>query len=347
MNQYLKDVLEQPQSIGNALDSFLEADNISKLNEIALLKPNKILFIGMGSSHFCSIGASLYLNDNGFTSMVKSAGNFYYYERGLIDENTLVVLISQSGESAEIVNLVNKLPHSCKIVAVTNYPDSTLGKRGNYTFNLNVSAEESVTTRTYLSSLILVDLIALTLIKGYACRDMANDIYIAVNHLEEFLASYQDIILNMKSFFKDPPYLCLIGRGYSMSTVCAGSLFLREVVKYPAIDFDAGEFKHGPMEMVDNNFYGIIIAPSGQTYSLNEKLALSIADKGGRVMFISDRNLIKSHENILEIKVGCVNEFLSPIITIAPIQLLSYYLAEYKGIEAGKFRWGSKVMKEE
>lgn len=344
MNHYLKDVLGQPQSIRKALDSFIRPDNLEKIIEIASLNPSKIIFVGMGSSHYCSYGASLYLNNKGFTSMVKSAGNFYYYECGLVDEKTLIILISQSGESAEIVNLVKTLPSSCKIVAITNYPTSTLGQRGDYTFSLNVEDEESVTTRTYLSSVMLVDLIAMSVVAGQARQEMSDELYGAVNSLESFLASYRDIETKIKQFFDNPLYLSLIGRGFSMSTVCAGTLFLREVVKYPAMDFDAGEFRHGPMEMVDEDFNGIIIAPSGQTFALNEKLALDIADKGGKVMFVSDQRIQASHKNILEINIGYVNEFLSPLTTIAPVQLLSNYLAERKGIDVGKFRWGSKVM---
>ena len=160
MNAYLKDVLDQPKSIRNAFANFTCAENLKMMKEISDLKYDKILFTGMGSSHYACYCASIHLNQQGFTSIVTSTSQLLHYEMELINKNTLLFLVSQSGESAEIVNLLGKMPEACAMVAITNNPQSTLAKIADYTFILNLEDEESVTTRTYVSSLVLIDLIA-------------------------------------------------------------------------------------------------------------------------------------------------------------------------------------------
>ena len=155
----------------------------------------------------------------------------------------------------------------------------------------------------------------------------------------------------MADFCRDMKYICLIGRGDSLSSVRAGALFFREVVKFPALDFDSAEFRHGPMEMVQEDFYGIVFAPSGRTQRLSLQMAADIAAKGGKVILITDGgacgSAVLEQENVLPVMLGEIKEYASPILQILPVQLLANKLAEEKKIPAGVFRWGSKVMEVE
>lgn len=344
MNNFLKDVLDQPDSMRKALESILTKENTNKMEEISKLSFDKVLFTGMGSSHFCNYGADIHLVQNGFASFVQSASQMLHYERNLINESSLLILVSQSGESGEIVRLIENIPENIKVVAITNNPNSTLGKRGNYTFLLGVEDEESVSTRTYLSSIILVNLIAKAITGKIKDIDI-SEIKDSVDKLEQLLKSYIEISEKMKAFIGVPPYICVIGRGASLSSVRAGALFIREVAKFPSIDFDSGEFRHGPFEMVDENFSGIIFAPEGITCGLNCKLAEDIADKGGKVVLVTNRKIKSALKNILVIEIETVNEYLFPILEIVPIQLFANYVAESKNLEVGKFRWSSKICK--
>lgn len=250
---YLSDILDQPESLRKALPVYLGPEYLERMVDLARLKFDRIIFSGMGSSNFCSLGASILLNSGGYSSEVKSAGHLLHYDMEQAGKGTLLFLISQSGESIEITNILDRLPEGSVVAAITNNPSSTLAKRADLTFNLNVAAEESVTTRTYLASLLLVDIIAKT-ISGQRDEEFTAQVWDTLSYMEEYLKNYNYSIAQMKNFMALPPYLCLAGRGYSLSTVRAGALFFREVAKYPAIDFDSGEFKHGPVEMVDENF---------------------------------------------------------------------------------------------
>jgi glutamine---fructose-6-phosphate transaminase (isomerizing) len=342
MNSFLKDVLNQPDSLRESLDALISNGSIEKLKGIDGRKFEKIIFTGMGSSHFCNYGASILLNQMGFLSMVMSASEVLHYETNLINEKTLLVLVSQSGESGEIVKLIGKIPTTVTVVAITNNPNSTLGRRGDYTFLLNVAEEESVTTRTYLSSLMIADLLAKALV-GQLNEDFINDARNLIDNLEGFLSTHAETSAKIKEFISEPPYFCIIGRGYSLSSVRAGALFIREVAKYPSLDFDGGEFRHGPYEMINKNFYALIFATDGPTYEINVGLAVNIAKHNGKAILVTNRNTEIKDKNILVIEQKASSEFLAPIIEIAPLQLLANILAESKNLEVGKFLLSSKI----
>ena len=341
---YLDDILNQPRDLRKMLDGFRSQANLMELDTIAGLGYKKILFSGMGSSNYCCHGAVIMLNRYGFSASVLSSGELLHYEMGLSSPDTLMVLVSQSGESAEIVKLVEGLPKGQAIIAITNDVESTLGRRGNYTFALDVPEEESVTTRTYLSSVLMTGMLA-NAIAGLSKNEYFDQALAAIDSLEGFLTGHANFTDRICRFFGSPSFICLIGRGDSLSTVQAGALFLQEVVKYPAISFDSGEFRHGPFEMVQEGFAAVVVAPKGRTGDLNMRLAHDIAKKGGRVLLITNEKVSERVDNVfVSVFHGDMEEDFSPIVTIAPIQLLADGMAREKGIEAGKFRWGGKVM---
>jgi glucosamine--fructose-6-phosphate aminotransferase (isomerizing) len=342
MNNFLRDILDQPGSLGKAFQSYITAESIKKMKGIADSDFDNIVFAGMGSSHDACYGASIYLTQKGYKAAVFSAGQLLHYQFGVIHKRTLLVLVSQSGESGEIVHLISKIPSECKVVAITNDPESTLGRRGNYTFLLNVAPEESVSTRTYGSSLILLNLIAKA-IAGDFPQPAVHEIEAVLSDMGKMLLDYQTLQKQLQDFLQLPPYLVLLGRGYSYSSIFAGGLFIKEVAKYPSISLDSAEFRHGPLEMVDPSFHGIIFAPDGPTYDLNYKLAMDVVAKKGKVVFITNNPSVSELELLLPVRLGFHEEMVMPIVDIIPIQFIANHLAEIKGFEPGKFRWSSKI----
>jgi glucosamine--fructose-6-phosphate aminotransferase (isomerizing) len=342
MNNFLRDILDQPTSLGKAFQSYITAENIKKMEALAASDFDNIIFAGMGSSHDACYGASIYLNQLGYQAAVFSAGQLLHYQLGLIHKRTLLVLVSQSGESGEIVHLISQIPTEYKVIAITNNPESTLGKRGNCTLILNVAPEESVSTRTYGSSLILLNLIAKAIAKKLD-KSAIHEIESVLSDMGKMLQNYQALQKQLQDFLQSPPYLVLLGRGYSYSSIFAGGLFIKEVAKYPSISLDSAEFRHGPLEMVGSSFHGIIFAPDGPIYDLNYKLAMDIVAKKGKVVFITNNRSVSASDLFLPIQLESHAEMIMPIIDIIPIQFIANRLAETKGFEPGKFRWSSKI----
>ncbi|MBU3114745.1 SIS domain-containing protein [Clostridium lacusfryxellense] len=346
MNNFLKDVLDQPVSLRNSLQTLISSGSIKTMNKLDVCQFEKIIFSGMGSSHFCNCAASSLLNQNGYISTVISASQLLHYELDSININTLLVLVSQSGESGEIVKLIENIPDSITVIAITNNANSILGKRGNYKLILNVPDEEAVSTRTYLASLIISNLLSKALV-GQLSEHFIEEVSKSIDDLEDFLTSYKQTSSLINNFIKNPTYCCIIGRGYSLTSVHSGALFIRELAKYPSIDFESSEFRHGPLEMVNENFLALIFAPDGQTYKLNVGLALDIAKLHGKVILVTNRESEIINENILVISQKPCSEFLAPINEIAPLQLLANCLAVAKKLEVGTFLHCSKITKVE
>lgn len=346
MSTYLEDILSQPTELRQALEFYNQASFQETLDRIRTVQFREIIWSGMGSSHFCSYPAHVYLASQGICSQIISTGELLHYEQQCIHPDTLLCLISQSGESAEIVRLLEQLPDHIPVVAITNNPDSTLGKRGNFVFPLHVSNEKSVTTRTYLASVIITMMVAYS-VAGKNRKEMTAALEDAFGKMEKYLTDFQKCTEELVRFSGDISCISVMGRGPAMTTVRAGALFFREVARAAAIDFDSAEFRHGPMEMVDQDFFSIVLAPSGRTQHLGLSLADSIAEKGGRVILITDTSAQESlpvdQNHILRVTLPTVEELYAPFLQILPIQLLADALAKKRGISAGDFRWGSKI----
>lgn len=344
MGTYLEDILSQPQQLQTALAVYTGSDVRRSLETIHKMEFSELIFAGMGSSHFCALSANVYLAGHGIRSQVISAGELLHYEYGRIKTDTLLCLISQSGESAEIVRLLKKLPDDIQVIAITNNPESTLGKRGNVTLPLCVSDEKSVTTRTYLASVCLTLLIAFTM-TGEDMDEVFKELRKVYGEMGQYLEDFECNTKKLADFSLNSKEINVMGRGYAITAVRAGALFFREVARYGTTDFDSAEFRHGPMETVDDGFFGIVLAPFGNTQMLGIHLAREIAEKGGRVVLVTDAGAPdqKWGDNILPVILPEVPEIYSPFLQILPLQLLADALAKEKGIVAGDFRWGSKI----
>lgn len=346
-NFYMKDILSQDTELSKALAYYNSSEVMESLKLLSEMDVMKVIFSGMGSSHYCSYGASILLKQHGINSQIISTGELIYYETECIDKNTILVLISQSGESAETRHLIEMLPENIFVIAVTNQAESTLAKRGNLSYILNVSDEISVTTRTYVSSLILVQLIAAAICKE-DLTEISKVYEKTILSISTYLKNYEAESKRLLDFCENIHEISLVGRGNALSTVCAGALFFREVSKFPALDFDSAEFRHGPMEMVQDGFYAMVFAQSGRTRDLEIKMAEDISVKGGKVILVTDTAgldaKVEENKNILVVELAEVEEYASQILQILPVQLLANAIAEVKGIEPGVFRWGSKIM---
>ena len=177
---------------------------------------------------------------------------------------------------------------------------------------------------------------------------MLEKIKKSVSYMEKALDGkhrWKEII---QAFLKDCSCVSIMGRGYSLGSVQAGALFFREIVKFPAMAFDEAEFKHGPLEMVEQGFHAIIFAPSGPGAVMNCKMAENIVEKGGTAVVITEKGCpVEPGERLFLIELEKTEEYLAPLVQILPLQLMADQMAKQKGIPAGTFRWGSKVMDSE
>lgn len=345
MNIFIEDVLNQVEHIEGAYESYKASNYLTLLDHIAQFNYSSVLFVGMGSSNYACYSASMYLKRHGIPSSVTSAGELFYYELNSIEENTLIILVSQSGESPEIIRLVEKLKDRSNVIGITNVSNSTLGRNVKLCLPLNVKEEISVSSRTYTTTVIMSHIVASCLInKKEECFASVKN---AIDALRSFINTYKNKSEDLKNFLKGVSFVSCMGRGPSYGSALAGSLFFKEASKFPSEGTDAAEFRHGPIEVVDEHFGAVVFAPEGITGTLGVKMANDIAVKGGKVLLVTDQDVTVTNSNIYVLKYTLLNEYYAPIIEIAAIQFICDALAGISGIVPGEFRWASKVTREE
>ena len=342
MNIYEQDISTQPKDIREALNFYISNSYAEKIQKLSEKKFSKILFTGMGSSYSACLNAGTILRNHGLPCSVETTSQLLHYEMPSIDRDTLLVMVSQSGRSGEIVELIEKLSVPCTVVGLTNDEESPLGKRADLLLNLHVKPEQAVSTRTYLAPVVLMHLFAVAYTGGNP-NETVDQMNISLDYLEESIRDFEKMGGQIKEFLALPPYVALIGRGYNLCTVDAGALFLKEVAKYPSIPFDAGQFRHGPFEMIGPSFTAILFAPEGVGCDKQLRLANDIAAKGSKVVVVTDSDQLGSSENILVIHQKYVSEELACIGNILPVQCLANHIAKAKGLKVGEFLYSNKI----
>ncbi len=339
MNVYERDIHSQPSDLKKALSNYLQADILKRCAE---LPKHKVVFTGMGSSFSCCLGISSLLRKKGVNAVALPVSELLHYEKEPLREDTLLFVVSQSGESGEVAALCEALPQKCKMAALTNGFNSPLGKRADYLFDMCAPAEQAVSTRTYLAPLMFM-YIAGKAMTGDWDGAALERIYASIDYLQESLVSFEAMSEAMHTFLGSPPNIVLIGRGHSMATVDAGALFIKEVAKYPSIAYEAGQFRHGPMEMAGPEFCAMVFAPMGRTHGLQIDLAHKLASMGGRIVLITDAPTDNSSSGILTVPQRYADEETAPFVNIVPVQAFANLTAKQKGLVVGSFIYGSKV----
>lgn len=346
MNKFITEIFEQPKSLGDTLDYYSRAEGIALLKDITGLvrkeKFEKIVFTGMGSSYFVSYAAACLFNNLGLHSFALNSSELLYYNMSLITEKTLLVCISQSGESIEIVKLLDTLPANICCIGITNEEESFLSSRASHILFSKAGREEMTSTKTFTSITMLTYILGWYLAGQWEGKKQSGTEQM-VKYFGSFLSDCSKRNDEWTAFFGDIQFMQFIGRGPSFSSVCQSELMFKEAAKIAAAGTLGGEFRHGPMEMVREGFMSVLFASEGPTYNQSIKMASDIVKYNGRVLLITNK-VPDFSDNILSvISIAQPDEFLFSVPNIVPVQLLVNSLALERGLEPGNFVNGGKV----
>ncbi len=342
----LKEIHEQPDVIRNVLDGKIVSItdpvilNEVKLNKDILKKLNKIQIIACGTSlHAALVGKYLIETFAGISVEVEASSE-YIYRKTTTDSSTLVIGVSQSGETADTITAIKQAKEkNAHVLIITNRPDSNMARLADSLIPLNAGIEVSVAaTKSYIAQLISFYLLAMHLaeIKNSAEADYLKKIKHELVQLpakiESLLSDTAQIQACARQFssFKNFIY---IARGINLATALEGALKLKEISYINATGYAAGELKHGPIAMLDETMPVLsILIPGGITY---EKVLSNCEEAKARnakliaLTSSTDTNLESIFDVVL--RIPQVNEILSPVVACVPLQLLAYYIAEFLG----------------
>lgn len=346
MNRFLKEILEQPESISATLEYYASAKGGNVLKKVGELFHKggfqQVCFTGMGSSYFTSYAASCLFNRLGIRSFAVNTSELLYYHLSSITEKTLLMCSSQSGESIEVVKLLDALPKNVVAVGVTNEETSSLRAKAREVLLIKAGREERTSTKTYTSTALLMFILGWFL-AGLWGNEKISQIRKLATDVEGYLAGHQGIIDDQISFMGEISFLQFIGRGPSYATALQSELMLKEAARIPSAGTLGGEFRHGPMEMVGPGFNAVLFAAEGKTYAQSVRMAADIAKYQGKAIVIANKDPQLPGPGIRTITIPQADEYLFSIQSIIPIQLMTNYLAVAGGYDAGSFVHGGKV----
>lgn len=345
---FLQDMLEQPNALEQVASFYSSktGENLFKLvSQLGAGKYKNIIFSGMGSSLAVSRFAATYLWSVGKQAWYVEASELLHYGLDALIEDTLFVLISQSGESVEIRQILDILPKETNVIGITNNMESTLAQKSSIVLPILTGEESTTSSKTYTASLAVVFLVA-QILAGLHISDVLSCIKNASKSLLKLIDNVSnEVVEKATEKLKKAKAIHLIGRGPGVSTAIQGALTIKELVKIQAECMEAAQFRHGPLETVDQDTVVVVVASPGRTDSLLLSFASELQSIGATVFVIREGILYENFTSLAEEAVtkaqGC-NEFSSALVDIYPIQAIANMLAEQLG-RTGEFKWITKV----
>ena len=341
----LKEIHEQPDVIRNILVGKLHTTedpvvlNEVKLTHETLKKLNRIQIIACGTSlHAAMIGKYIIETFCGIAVDVEASSE-YIYRRTVTDEHTLVIGVSQSGETADTLTAVKQAKaKGSHILIITNRPDSAMAREADSLIPVSAGIEVSVAaTKSYVAQVITFYLLAIYMaeiknsIEPAVLKTMKNELMVIPQKIEQILA-HKEYIQKCAREYANTKDFIYIARGINYPTALEGALKLKEISYINATGYPAGELKHGPIAMLDETMPVLAILMHGCVYEKILSNSEEAKARNARLIALTnstDKKLDDLFDYIIHVPE--VHEYLSPVIAIVPLQLLAYYIAEFLG----------------
>ena len=336
MNPYIEDILSQPAALREALTKFSTA----ALERINLAEFDRVIISGMGSSYFAAYPGWIKLSKQATPAQLLNAAELLHSLPGMIGTRSLLWLNSQSGRSAELVHLLERIESRppARLLTFVNDVASPMGERADVCVPIHAGEEASVSTKTY-TNMLAVNLLAAIQLRGGNVDLAMQEMHAAADSMESYLVHWGTRVQELDTALGEFDKLFLIGRGTSMSAVWNGSLTNKEAARCAFEGVHAADFRHGPLEIVSEGFAALIFAGSGQTSALNRELAREVISYEGKAIWLDSA----PDPEIPTILFPETTELTRPLVEILPMQMLTLAMAKRKNLEAGRFRHVSKI----
>jgi glutamine---fructose-6-phosphate transaminase (isomerizing) len=338
---YLRDILDQPRALEETLAGLEVSKPLQKL--AAMLQRgrfSRVVLTGMGSSFHALHPLNLKLVGQGFTGIMVETSELIHYESRLFDAKTLMVAVSQSGQSAEVVRLLKMNRGKALVIAVTNTANSPLATKADAAIVTRAGKEFSVSCKTYVAGLMALQWLG-DLLCGRDLRRTWQELKLAGAAAGDYLSRWKDHVLNLAEPLKNIRQLFLVGRGSSLAAVGTGALIIKESTHFHAEGMSSAAFRHGPFEMLSDETFVLVFAGDKKTRDLNCGLVEDIRAQKGRAQLVSEDDALAPWT------LPAAPRSLQPILEILPAQMITLALAAQRGREPGRFDRASKITTKE
>lgn len=343
-NNYIRDILAQPAVLQKAVDQYpvAEIERIQSL--IASGEIQSIVMTGLGASFSSMYPAYLILTALDIPVTLLNTAELMYYGARLLHQDSCLWITSQSGESVEVVRLLeeNSSNRPRFVLGLTNHRESVLGRDADACVDICVGQEYSVATKTFLNSMAYGLLIAFQLTQENTherIEALSNESLLMKGYLDH----WEEEVLRIRGLIWGYGEIFIVGRGFSMASVWDGALVQKEAARVGVEGIHAAQFRHGPLEMVDDTVTVLVLGGAERTAHLNRRLALDILDQGGKVVWVAEER----EEGLPTLVIPGGPDWIRPMVEILPLQLLSVALASLKRRAPGEFVHLDKIVRRE
>lgn len=334
---YLADLLDQPGAVRAAVAGLAEAPSLSGVAvDLAGRSYRRVVLTGMGSSYHALYPLHLRLVGRGLPSLLVETSELVHSMAETLDPRTLLVAVSQSGRSAEVVRLLGLKKGAGLTIGVTNDARSPLAQGADLTLLLHAGAEHSVSCKTYVASLAVLRWLGGALL-GDDLRAIGGELARIEPLLGHYLTRWRSHTASLRAELEGVRHLFIAGRGASIAAAGTGGLILKESARFPAEGMSSAAFRHGPFEMLSDRVFVLVLAGDDRTRDLNRRLVDDVLKAGGRAA-------LAGTDAAMEVfRLPECPEAARPALEILPVQMISLALAALAGHEAGTFERASKV----
>ena len=345
---FIAEISGQPDALRRAAEGLADQrDGLAAIAKAA--RARTVVFTGMGSSYDACYPAVVELARAGIAALMLDAAELLHFRMDMLGSGTLLVAVSQSGESAEVVRVVQgcrALGERPAIVAVTNGVANTLHSLADTGIDTRAGEETGPSTMTFAGSLVTVGGIGRVVAGGPApgvADALGSAAERAATAAERILAD-AELPDRLVSWLGDRSTVVILGRGPARAAAEMGALTIKEAVGMPVESLQTAQFRHGPLELAGPDLAAIVVATEPETHTLDLGLARELADEGTAVLLVVEEGSgIATHEEIAEVTIGALDRAVAPAVSILPAQLLAWRLATIRGREPGAYYRASKV----
>jgi glucosamine--fructose-6-phosphate aminotransferase (isomerizing) len=341
----IKEIFEQPETIMQAIRGrVLEEDGTVKfgglnLEDDELAAFDRIIICACGTSwHSALIGEYMLEEICRIPVDVEYASEFRY-RSPIVNERTLMLVISQSGETADTLAAMREAKvHGAKVLGIVNVVGSTIAREAHGGIYLHAGPEIGVaSTKAFTSQVVALTLFTVRMgrLRGSLTAEQGREILHALLELPDKVdqvLELNDAIRELARIYKSASNFLYLGRGYNFPTALEGALKLKEISYIHAEGLPAAEMKHGPIALIDENMPVVVIAPHDAVYQKVLSNIQEVKARGGRVIAVAttgNSELAGMVDHM--IPVPDTLDMLTPIVTTIPLQLLAYHVAVMRG----------------
>ncbi|MGA2410792.1 MAG: glutamine--fructose-6-phosphate transaminase (isomerizing) [Candidatus Binataceae bacterium] len=347
-----KEISEQPQAWIDTLSGRASLGSSSIRFESDLLPPagaasiSRIVMVSAGASWISSLIGKFMIEELcGLPADVDYSAE-YRYRNPALDDRTMIIAVSQSGETADTLAAMEEgRRRGAHLLAITNTVDSSIARKANARLYTRCGPEISVTTtKCFLTQIESFYLFALHLafrlgrIGELEADELLRPVFAIPQQIEAALSHERQIQKISRKYGKARDFLYL-GRGINYPVALEGALKLKEISYIHAEGYSAGEMKHGPIALIDEEMPVVVIIPNDNVFDKTLSNLKEVESRNGRIIAVTDHRTPELEEVAWDIiDVPTTNRFLMPVLTTVPLQLLAYHIACYRGTDVDQPR---------